>query len=250
MLDDAERAEALRFCRRAVRGRVPVYGNVGCVTTRAGVNLARQAEADGIEFLVVITPYYIKLSPDELAAHYIEICRAVRTPVLAYNIPERTGNELTREIVSRGASACENFAGLKDSGGKLDLTEKFIEPAPGRKLAVFIGRDHIILPALQLGCVGAVTACSNVAPRLFVHLYQAFQQGNLEEAARLQELVNPLRMAFGQHTVPSVIKEAMELVGLPAGPCRKTVGPMPPTARADLSRVLDRLRAENFSPKS
>ena len=245
-LDDEERIAALRFCRRAVGGRVPLYGNVGCITTRATVKLARAAEAECLDFLVVITPFYLKPSPEELAAHYIEICRAVRTPVLGYNIPERTGLDLTPEIVARVASACENFVGLKDSSGKLDLAPKFMDAVPGRRLSVFMGRDHMILPAFKLGCVGAVSACSNVAPRLFVDLYRAFRNGDLDEAARLQELVNPLRMAFGLHTFPCVIKVAMEMAGLPAGPCRKPVGPMPRQARADLSRVIDRLREGNY----
>lgn len=249
-LDEEERSAVLRFCRGAVGGRVPLYGNVGCITTRASVKLARVAEAEGLDFLVVITPFYLKPSPEELAAHYVEICRTIRTPVLAYNIPERTALELTPEIVASVASQCENFVGLKDSSGKLDLAPRFMAAAPGRKLSVFMGRDHMILPALKLGCVGAVTACSNVAPRLLVDLYRAFREGNGDEAARLQDLVNPLRMAFGLHTFPSVIKVAMELAGLPAGPCRKPVGPMPPQARTELSRVMDRLREENCLPEA
>ncbi len=153
-LDDEERVAALRFCKRAVGGRVPLYGNVGCITPRASVKLARAAEAEGLDFLVAITPFYLKPSPEELAAHFIDICRAVRTPVLAYNIPERTGLELTPEIVARIAAECENLVGLKDSSGKLDLVPKYMDAAVGRKLAVFMGRDHMILPAFKLGCVG------------------------------------------------------------------------------------------------
>ena len=249
-LDDEERGEVLRFCKRAAGGRVPLYGNVGCITTRATVKLARVAEGEGVDFLVVITPFYLKPTPEELVAHYLEICRSVRKPVLAYNTPERTGLELTPEILARIASECENFVGLKDSSGDLALVPKFIEAGGERKLAVFMGRDHMILPALKLGCVGAVTACSNVTPRLFVDLYRAFLEGNLEEAARLQDLVNPLRMAFGLHTFPSVVKEAMEMAGLPVGLCRRPVGPMPPGARTELSRVLDRLREGNYLPEA
>jgi 4-hydroxy-tetrahydrodipicolinate synthase len=236
-LDDEERAAVLGFCARAVAGRVPLYANVGCITTRGSVKLARVAEAEGVDFLVVITPYYLKPTPEELEAHYIAICRSVRTPVLAYNIPERTGIDLAPSTIARIASECGNFVGLKDSSGNLSL-------------AVFMGRDHMILPALKLGCAGAVTACSNVAPRLFVDLYRAFREGNLEEAARLQDLVNPLRMAFGLHTFPSVVKEAMEMAGLPAGPCRRPVGPMSAQARANLSRVIDQLREANYLPEA
>ena len=245
-LDEEERVVALRFCRQHVNGRVPLYANVGCVTTRQTVQLAQQAEAEGVDYLVVITPYYVKPTADELVDHYAEICRAVRLPVLAYNIPERTGVELAPATLARIAGQCENFVGLKDSSGKLELLPELV--ALG--IAIFIGRDHMILPALQGGCAGAVTACANVAPRLFVDLYDAFRAGELERAARLQSLVDPLRQSFALHTFPSVVKEAMAMAGFPAGPCRKPVGPMPAAARQQLATVLQQLREAGYLPQS
>jgi 4-hydroxy-tetrahydrodipicolinate synthase len=241
-----ERAVAVRFCRQYVAGRVPVYANVGCPSTLHTVHLAQRAAADGVECLVVITPYYVRPSADELVEHYIEVCRAVHIPVLAYNIPERTGVDLTPAMVRRIAAACENFAGLKDSSGNLDRIPELAEIGRDRPFAVFIGRDHLILPALELGCTGAMTACANVAPRLFVDLYRAFGSGNRAEAVRLQALADPLRQAFGLSTFPSVIKEAMRLIGLPAGPCRRPVGPMPADAGQKLAEVLDRLREAHY----
>ncbi|HWQ54933.1 MAG TPA: 4-hydroxy-tetrahydrodipicolinate synthase [Bryobacteraceae bacterium] len=248
-LEPEERVVALRFCRQHAAGRVPVYGNVGCVTTRETVKLAQQAEAEGIDFAVVVTPYYIRPSADELVDHYLEVCRAVRIPVLAYNIPERTGVDLTPGVVARIAAACENFAGLKDSSGDLARISELTALSAERPFSIFIGRDHMILPALKLGCAGAVTACANVAPRLFVDLYRAFRNGDEETAVRLQALVDPLRQAFGLHTFPSVIKEAMRIIGYPAGPCRKPVGPMPQEAREKLRVVLGALREEGYLPQ-
>jgi 4-hydroxy-tetrahydrodipicolinate synthase len=248
-LDEEERVVALRFCRQHVARRVPLYGNVGCITTRQTVRLAQQAEAEGVDYLVVITPHYLRPTPAELVEHYVEVCRAVRAPVLAYNIPERTGIELTPEMLRGIAAHCENFIGLKDSSGKLEQVPELLAAGGDRPFAVFIGRDHMILPALKLGCAGAVTACANVAPRLFVDLYRAFRDGRLQEATRLQGLVDPLRQAFALHTFPAVVKEAMALVGLPAGPCRRPVGPMPAAARVQLAAVLDRLRAEHYLPQ-
>jgi 4-hydroxy-tetrahydrodipicolinate synthase len=173
-LEEEERMVALRFCRQHIAGRVPLYGNVGCVTTRETVRLAQQAELEGVDYAVVITPYYIRPSADELVDHYVEVCRAVRLPVLAYNIPERTGVDLTPAMVARIADACENFVGLKDSSGNLDRIKEMSAIGRDRPFSLFIGRDHMILPALRLGCAGAVTACANVAPRLFVDLYRAF----------------------------------------------------------------------------
>jgi 4-hydroxy-tetrahydrodipicolinate synthase len=161
---------------------------------------------------------------------------------MAYNIPERTGVELTLEILQRIAAACDNFAGLKDSSGKLEAIPGYV----GAGLAVFIGRDHLILEGLKRGCVGAVAACANVAPRAFVRLYQAFQAGDMANAARLQALVEPLRRAFALGTFPSVVKEAMELIGLKVGRCRRPVGPLPAEARHKLMEVLETLRAEGY----
>jgi 4-hydroxy-tetrahydrodipicolinate synthase len=240
-LDEEERIISLRFAAQHVARRVAVYGNIGCVTTRESVKLAQKAEAEGLDFLVAITPYYLKPTQDELVAHYVEICRAVRLPVLAYNIPERTGIELQPATLRRIAQTCENFVGLKDSTGRLDQLEELT--AIG---VVFIGRDHMILPALKQGCAGAVTACANVAPKLFVDLYRAFRESRLDEAVRLQALVDPLRQSFALHTFPSVVKEAMMMVGLPAGPCRKPVGRMPDEARLKLRDVLERLEAEGY----
>lgn len=241
-LTEEERAVAARFCVQEVAGRVPVYANVGSVTTRQTVRLAQKAEDDGVDYLVVITPYYVKPSADELVEHYTEVCRSVRTPVLAYNIPERTGVELTPAIVRRIAEQCENFVGLKDSSGELEKIPEYT--AAG--LAVFVGRDHMILEALKRGAAGAVTACANVAPRAFVDLYKAYQAGNMEEAARLQTLVEPLRRAFALGTFPAVVKEAMNLSGMQVGACRRPVGPMPAEGRPKLAEVLDRLRAEGY----
>ena len=248
-LETEERIVALRFCKQYLAGRLPVYGNVGAVTTRETIKLAQAAEAAGVDYLVVVTPYYLRPGPDELAEHYMEVCRSVHTPVLAYNIPERTGVDMLPGITARVAEACENFAGLKDSSGILERLPELVSLGRERPFSVFIGRDHMILPALKLGAAGAVAACANVAPRLFVDLYRAFHAGNLDEAARLQALVDPLRQAFGLHTFPSVIKEAMAMIGYPAGPSRKPVGPMPPEARARLRGVLDTLKEAGYLPQ-
>jgi len=249
-LDEEERVVALRFCRQHVAGRVPVYGNVGAVTTRQTVRLAQLAQEEGIDYAVVITPYYVHPTEDELVEHYTEVCRAVSIPVLAYNIPERTGVELSTAALGRIAAACPNFVGLKDSTGNLERVPEVVRLGGDRPFAVFIGRDHMILPALKLGVAGAVTACANVSPRLFVDLHRAFRAGNLEEAARLQALVDPLRQSFALHTFPSVVKEAMAMAGFPAGPCRRPVGPMPEAARQKLRAVLEHLKEEHYLPQA
>jgi 4-hydroxy-tetrahydrodipicolinate synthase len=247
-----ERIVALRFCKQAVAGRVTLYGNVGCPTTRDTVHLAQQAEAIGVDAIVVVTPYYVQPSPQELEDHFIEVCRAVRFPVLAYNFPHHGGVQLAPASLARIAAQCENLAGVKDSSGLLGQALAYKDAAPERGLAVFVGGDHLVLSALEQGCAGTVNASANVAPKLYVDLYRAFREGRRGEAARLQELASELGATVGLHTFPSMMKEALNIVGLPAGPCRKPVGPVPLEARAKLARVLARLGEENLlagSPK-
>ncbi|HWR49551.1 MAG TPA: dihydrodipicolinate synthase family protein [Bryobacteraceae bacterium] len=243
-LSDEEREVAARFCVQQAAGRVPVYANVGCLTTRDTVRLAQKAQADGVQYLVVITPFYIRPSEDELAAHYAEIASSVLIPVLAYDIPERTGVGLSPKILKRVAAKCENFVGLKDSSGDLDRIGEYT--AAG--LSVFMGRDLLILEGLKRGCVGAMSACSNVAPRAFVELYRAFQSGDVVAAARLQALIDPLRRTFELGTFPAIVKEAMNLAGLSVGRCRRPVGPMPESALPQIEAALAPLRDAGYLP--
>ncbi len=245
-----ERTMALRFCRQAAAGRVPVYANVGCVTTRETIHLAQAAQAEGIDVLAVITPYFVKASQGELAEHYTDVCRAVRIPVLAYNFPQHGGSELLPETVARIALRCENLAGVKDSGGQLAQAIAYRDAVRGRDFAVFVGPERLLLPALANGLAGAVCGCANIAPELFVHLYRAYQEGKMDEAARLQTRASELAELVSLHTFPGIIKEAMALSGVPAGACRKPVGPMPPACREKVSQLLAKLEKEGLLPQT
>jgi 4-hydroxy-tetrahydrodipicolinate synthase len=221
---------------------------VGCITTRNTISLAQQAQDEGIDVLAVVTPYYTRISQDELVDHYCEVCRSVRLPVLGYNYPQHGGSELLPETAGRIAAACENFVGVKDASGNFEQLAAYVTCAPGREMAVFVGPENLLVPGLERGCAGTVTTGINIAPKLFVDLYRAFRQGKREEAGRLQTLVTELGRALGLHTFPGAAKEAMEMIGLPAGPCRRPVEPMPPEARAELARVLESLRGEGYLP--
>jgi 4-hydroxy-tetrahydrodipicolinate synthase len=241
-LTEEEREVAARFAVQTSGGRVPVYVNVGSNSTQESVRLAQQAETDGIDCAVVITPYYVQPSDDELVDHYAAICHSVRIPVLAYNIPQRTRVTLTPAILGRVAAVSENFAGLKDSSGKVEDIEGYI----GAGLKVLIGLDWLVLEGLKRGCTGVAVAGANIAPRAFVELYDAFCAGDLARAERMQALIDPLREAFGLGSFSAMVKEALEIVGMGAGPCRRPVGHLPAGARAKLSQILDGLRAEGY----
>jgi len=242
-LTSTERHQIAEQCVSMVAGRIPVFMGTGAVTTRESINLTMAAAEAGVDYAVVISPYYLRPSQSELAEHYLTLCRESPIPVLAYNVPERTGVELEPETLRYVAERSDRLIGLKDSSGNLKKLRRYVELAQelGRPFYIFMGRDHMILPALSLGCAGAVTACANVIPELMVSLYEAYQRGDTAQAKDLQERIKPLRAAFSIGTFPIVIKEAMEIAGLPGGLCRRPVGPLTDNERKQLLRVVEKL---------
>jgi 4-hydroxy-tetrahydrodipicolinate synthase len=248
-LSEEERLVALRFCRQATRGRVPVYAHIGCPGTRQTIQLAERAAAESVHFLVAETPYYIRPTDQELAEHYIEVCRAVHLPVLAHNNPAWTGVDLTPAVAGHIAAACENFAGIRESSGDLQRLRELTALSRERPFAVLIGRDDLTLAGMEGGCAGAVTVWANLAPRLCVELLRAVRAGDEVAAERLRALFTPLVKSVDGDAFPAVaVKQALRLAGCPAGPCRRPLGPMAALPAAQWSAGLDRLRQDGYLP--
>ena len=238
-----ERARVWAIVVDETASRVPVYAGTGAVTTREVIALNRRAEQAGVDAVSVITPYFITPTQEELYRHYIAIADATTLPVILYNNPGRTGGlALSVDLVARLAQH-PNIVGIKDSGGDLSNTMALIRQT-GDDFTVLMGRDTLIYAALLHGAQGAITATANVAPTLVVEIYEAFVTGDLERALAAQYRLAPLRHAFGLGTFPVVVKEALRLVGIDAGPARAPVGPPSPENVAQLKRVVTDLVAE------
>lgn len=218
-------------------GRAFVMPSTGAVTTRESIELTRYAEKAGADAVSVITPYFIKPTNAELEEHYTRIARSVSIPVLAYNNPDRTALPLAPSVVAAVAKAAPNFVGVKDSSGDLTNTLAYIEQCPPT-FRTFMGRDTMIYAGLCCGCVGAVAATANVAPDLVVGIYNAFMAGDHAAALDCQRRLSPLRRAFALGSFPVVIKDAMELMGLPAGPARAPISSVKGQARETLIGIL------------
>jgi len=232
-----ERSSLTRAFVQAVRGRAPLMIGTGAVTTAETVRLSRDAEANGADALSVITPYFVKLTQAEVAAHYRAVLEAVRIPVLGYTNPARTGNTVTPATAAALAREFPHFAGIKDSTGDLSQTLAYAAVCPPG-FAVFVGRDTLIFSALVNRLAGAVAATASAAPELAVGIYDAVQRGDLEDARALQARLAVLRDAFELGSFPVVVKEAMELRGVRVGPARLPVAPLPPATREQLRVML------------
>jgi 4-hydroxy-tetrahydrodipicolinate synthase len=237
-----ERRRVLDITLEAAENRVFVMAHVGAITTREAVALARQAEAAGADAVSAITPFFIVPSQDELYRHYMDLTAAVSLPVLGYNNPARTGVNLLPATAARLARDAPNFAGVKDSGGDLTQFAEYIRLCPP-DFRAFMGRDSLIFAGLAHGAAGAVAASANVVPELVVSIYDAAWARDFSRARELQRLLSPLRLAFDLGTFPVVVKEAMQVIGLPAGPTRGPVGVLGYKAREKLREVLEQVGA-------
>jgi 4-hydroxy-tetrahydrodipicolinate synthase len=235
-LTPEEKERILDVVVEEAAGRVMVYAGTGAVSTKEAIRLAQMAEAHGADGLCVITPFYLAPSSEELYEHYLAITQSTHLPVLCYNNPNRTGVNVSVDVIARLAET-ENFVGIKDSSGDVSLTAQYVVNTPP-DFAVIQGRDDLFYPSFVVGTVGAVAATGNVVPELVVEIYEAFMAGEWERALAAQTRLSQLRRALSLGTFPVVIKEAMAIRGNPAGPSRLPVKPLAETARARLRAIL------------
>lgn len=242
-LDESEHLKLIEITTRVCAGRVPVYAGTGAGNTRQAVRLTQAAQAMGVDLALVITPYFVQPSQDELVAHYTAVARATSLPVMLYNNPPRTSvNVLPRTLV-RCMQACENIVGVKDSAGDLTQSIEYLLDAP-RPALLFSGRDTIALAMMVHGAQGTISPAANVFPELMVRMVDALRAGQMEEALRISNVFAPLRAAWAWGSFPVVIKEAMALAGRDAGPARAPIAGLSPKVRGDLQQVVERIAAE------
>jgi 4-hydroxy-tetrahydrodipicolinate synthase len=240
-MNEAERQRLLELTLAAVGGRVPVYAGTGGVTTRDAIAATQAAEAAGADLALVITPYFIQPSQDELVEHYTRIARATSLPVMLYNNPPRTSVNVLPMTLAR-CMAAPNVVGMKDSSGDLTQSIEYLLKAP-RPALLFSGRDTIALAMMLHGAQGAISPAANVFPRLMVRMYEAARAGDFTAARRISDVFAPLRAAWAMGSFPVVIKEAMALAGHSAGPARAPILPLPQASRDALRVIIERIAA-------
>lgn len=231
-----QKREVMEIVKDETKGRIPIYAGTGALTTREAIETTQLAEEVGMDAVSVITPYFLSPNEDELYEHFAAIARNTSLPVLLYSNPGRTGVNISAKLCQRLAKV-DNIVGIKDSSGDMSLTGEYIR-LTDEDFAVLAGRDTLILATLLYGGKGSITATANVCPSLVVEIYEAFVVGDYKRALEAQYRLAPLRIAFGLGTFPVVIKEALKMIGIDAGPAIRPVGPMADSKREELRKVL------------
>ena len=222
-LTDGEWDSILDAALEGAGGKIPVITGVGSNSTAKAVALAKRAKAVGADGVLAVTPYYNKGTADGIVSHYHAIAD-VGLPVIVYNVPGRTGVDLS---VGQYRRIAEHplIAGVKEAGEGYDRLLDFVTVFSNR-LPLYTGCDAAILPAVAVGVAGVISVVSNLIPRETRDLYLAAAKGDLNEARRLTALHLPLIRALFEETNPAPVKRAMEICGLAGGELRLPLSPV------------------------
>ena len=194
--------------------RIPVIANIGCVTTKESIELAQSASEAGVDVLSVVTPYFASINERQMITHFTAVASCVYIPVMLYNIPARTGNNISASCVEQLAKV-RNITCIKDSSGVFDNLLKYMEVTPD-DFVVLQGNDGLIFYSLMAGADGQVSGFANIFPNKIIEIYEKFKQGKIEEAKAVQRQLRPLRDFLGKVNV----KRIANLVGHNLGPSR------------------------------
>ena len=217
-LSDAEKIELFRRCKAYAGDSCLIIAGTGSNSTAHAVELSKAAEEAGADALLVVSPYYNKATPDGLFAHYLSIAHAVTVPVIAYNVPSRTGVDIPVSVYKR-LSIVPNIAGVKEASADITKVTK-IRQSCGQEFTVWTGNDDLIVPAMALGSQGVISVLSNVCPVETAAMTQAALAGDFDTAAALQCQLQPLVELLFCEVNPIPVKAAMKYIGYDCGDCR------------------------------
>ncbi len=226
----------MEYAVKKVAGRAKVIFGCGSNNTADAVMTAKKAESFGADGLLAVTPYYNKCTQNGLVAYYKAICDAVSIPVIAYNVPGRTGVEIQPATMAKIADI-PNIAGIKDAGGNMSKTMETFRLVR-EKCDVYSGEDALNFPILACGGSGVISVLSNIVPADVKKLCSLIKAGKMDEAIALNDKLLPLANACFVEVNPIPVKEAMNLLGFNAGAPRAPLTVMEDANREKLITAM------------
>ena len=217
-LSDDEATLLLRETVRTAQKSLPVIMGIGSNCTAHAVEKAKNAEKNGADALLAVTPYYNKCTPEGLVRHYREIAAATSLPIIVYTVPSRTGMTVPPSVWSE-LFAIPNVIGIKDATGDIAYGAQFLS-AFGSESCLWSGNDNATLPLLSLGSDGVISVLSNVKPRETSRICHAFAECKIREAQAIHTALLPLADALFCEVNPIPVKAALSLLGICKPYCR------------------------------
>jgi 4-hydroxy-tetrahydrodipicolinate synthase len=226
----------------AVNGRVPVLAGTGSNNTVEAIRLTKAAKDAGADGALVISPYVNKPNRSGLLKHYTRLA-GIGIPVVIYNIPGRTGQNLEPDLVAELAQN-PNIVGIKEASGNIAQISRIIEETQDEDFSVISGDDNITLPIMALGGTGVISVAANIDPQRMVMMYDAIKQGNYQKALVLHFALSPLFRAMFIDTNPIPVKKAIDLLGKAGGPVRLPLDELDAKKTEQLKKIIDQLPKE------
>jgi len=231
-----EHNRVVRVVVEAARGRVPVLAGTGANSTREALELSREAERAGADALLIVSPYYNRPTQRGLEMHFAAILDAVKIPVVAYNIPSRTGVNIEPETMAALARH-PRFVGDKEAAGSTDQASRILELC-GPDFILLSGDDSMTLPFMSVGGRGVISVVSNIVPAETVAMVRAFAAGRTAEALAMHRRLFPLVKAVFVETNPVPIKTALGILGRCSPELRLPMAPMEPSNAEKLKAAM------------
>lgn len=210
-----EKKSAIKFVVETVNKRVPVIAGTGGNCTSSAIEMSKYAESVGVDALLVVTPYYNKTTQGGLVAHYTAIATATHLPIILYNVPSRTGLNITPATCLE-LSKIENIVAIKEASGNISQVAQ-IANLCGDNLAIYSGNDDQIVPILSLGGLGVISVLSNIMPKYTHDIVNEFLIGNVSKSRELQLNVLPLVSALFCEVNPIPVKAALNAMNINVG---------------------------------
>jgi 4-hydroxy-tetrahydrodipicolinate synthase len=211
-LSRAEHLRVVEITLQEAKGKVPILAGAGGYNTKEVIDLARELEAMEVDGLLSVTPYYNRPTPEGLYQHYKAIAAATRLPVVLYNVPSRTGTNITPETLAQLASI-DNIVGVKEASGNISQMAAIFQKVP-KTFAVLSGDDAVTLPLMALGGVGLISVVSNQIPAEMAQLCDAALRGDFAKAREIHGRYHALMEINFIETSPGPVKAALAMMGL------------------------------------
>lgn len=236
-MTESERLNVIKFTVDKIAKRIPVIAGTGSNSTEIAVEFSKKVEVLGVDGLLVVTPYYNKGNERGIYGHYKEIAESVELPIILYNVPGRTGVNLSVSLVKELAKF-KNIVAIKEASGNISYAAEIARQVP--ELDIYSGNDDMTVPILSLGGKGVISVSANIIPEVIHNMVMSFLTGDSKEACRLQLGYNELSNGMFIETNPVPVKEAMNYLGYEVGGCRLPLGEMYPENIEKLHSIIDR----------
>lgn len=220
-----EHRKVIKSCVEFAKGRIPVVAGTGSNNTMTAIQHIKEAEEDGADGALVVTPYYNKATQSGLIKHYSMIADASKLPIILYNVPSRTGTNIAPDTVATLIKTKDNIVGLKEATGNMAQAIKTVQLCDGN-IDLYSGEDGLVVPLMSIGAIGVISVIANIAPRQTHDMVNDYLEGSADLALKAQLKALPLVDALFSEVNPIPVKTALNIMGMNVGPLRMPLSEM------------------------